>query len=87
MEQDFIVELENKVNGLIGNYTKLKENNDKCLQEMELRKNRIGELEGENGDLRNEIQSLKDALSEKGSKLDKAAEKVKELISKLATVA
>jgi uncharacterized coiled-coil protein SlyX len=86
LEQDFIAELDKKVNTLIQGYTNLKKEKEKCSEELRTVTDRIQELEGENGNLKQELQSLKDMSAEQQMKLDSAAGKVKEMIAKLEEV-
>ena len=86
MEQDFVVELENKVDTLINAFTTLKEEHKSCNSQIDSKNNRIQELEGENDSLRKELISLKDTSNGQRKKLDTAAEKVRALITKLEAV-
>jgi len=87
VDQDFIAELETKVTALIDEYGRIKKENEKQSQELDALKNRIQELEGENGTLKKEMHALKDMSAGQQKKLDTAAQKVKELIVKLEAVA
>jgi predicted nucleic acid-binding Zn-ribbon protein len=86
LEQDFIVELENKIDSLISAYTNLKNEKEHIALEIKNSNNRIQELEGENEKLSTELQSLKDISADQQKKLDTAANKVRELITKLEVV-
>jgi seryl-tRNA synthetase len=86
VEQDFIAELDKKVSSLIQAYADLKKEKEKCSEELSEKTDRIQELEGENGNLKQEMQSLKDMSAEQQKKLDSAADKVKEMIAKLEEV-
>jgi predicted nucleic acid-binding Zn-ribbon protein len=86
LEQDFIAELEKKVNSLIQGYTDLKKEKEKFSEEISGQNTRIQGLEGENSSLKEGKQELENTAAEQRKKLDTAAQKVKELIAKLEAV-
>ncbi len=86
MEHDFIAELERKVDALVEGYTGLKKQNEELVSEIKQKNHRIQELEGEHDTYRKELHSLKDISADQQKKLDTAAKKVKDLITKLEAV-
>jgi predicted nucleic acid-binding Zn-ribbon protein len=86
LQTDFIGELEKKVDALISNYSGLKKDKEQFQAETNQKNSRIQELEGENESLRKEVQSFRDSAADQQSKLETAAEKIRELIHRLETV-
>jgi predicted nucleic acid-binding Zn-ribbon protein len=86
LQTDFIGELEKKIEALISNYNGLKKDKAQFQTETNQKNSRIQELEGENESLRKEVQSLRDSATDQQSKLETAAEKIRELIHRLETV-
>ena len=86
MSEDFVAELERKVDSLIESYGAVKQEKDELVSEIKTKNSRIQELEGEHDTLRKELQSLKDISAGQQNKLDTAAQRVKVLITKLEAV-
>lgn len=86
LDEEFIIQLESKVDALVDRYTRLKEQHAQLSSEIDSKNSRIQELEGENDSLRNELSSMKDMSADQRNKLDTAAERVQALITKLEAV-
>lgn len=79
MSLEFLDELENKINGLIGSLQQTRKENEE-------KDNRIKELEELNGNLKSEIEKAKTDSSDKSSQLDTTVDKIKGIISKLENI-
>ncbi|MBD3390718.1 MAG: hypothetical protein GF418_01710 [Chitinivibrionales bacterium] len=86
MELDFMIELEQKIDALIQGYKNLKQEKENIASEINTKDNKIQELEGENHTLREQLTTLKDTSADRQKKLEAAASRVTDLISKLETV-
>ena len=86
MSIEFLDELENKIDGLIANLNRMKDENVKLSQKLDHVNGRIGDMETENRNLKSELESLKTDSQGRQDKLNAAAERIKSLISKLETV-
>jgi len=76
---DFINELENKVDKLINSLQKTRNENKEITSKVQ-------QLEQENSTLKNELEGIKDNSLNSQAQLDAAAQKIKEVITKLETV-
>lgn len=79
MPLECINELENKVDRLIDSLQKTRNENREI-------NSKIRQLEEENSSLKNELDGIKDNSVNSQAQLDAAAQKIKEVITKLETV-
>lgn len=86
MSLEFIDELENKIDSLIGALNHEREHAGNIQNEINEKNGKISELEQENEGLRNEIEGLKNNSSDVQGKFDSAADRIRNLIGKLESV-
>jgi len=83
---EFIDELENKVNGLIGTITREREEKNAIQNELNDKNGKIHSLEEENSNLKKELDELKSSGSDFQQKMDEASDKIRNIINKLESV-
>jgi len=83
---EFIDELENKIDGLIGALNHEREQVGNIQNEINEKNGRIGELEQENEGLKNELENLRNSSTDTQGKFDSAADRIRNLINKLESV-
>ncbi|MDD5672974.1 MAG: cell division protein ZapB [Chitinivibrionales bacterium] len=86
VDLDIFSELEKKVTMLIDVVQTLKNEKKQSGAELEAKTGRIGELEGENRHLKQELEALKNNCDDRQKKIEAAADKIQGLLSKLETV-
>lgn len=87
MALEAISRLEEKVNSLVDIVTKVRQENADLKEEIVQNRQRIKELESEKHTLAGSVGSLKVDSEERQKKLDEAAEKIENLLTKLESVA
>ena len=87
MSLEFISELENKIDYLVGVISGLRAEKDRLANEVNEKNNRIGELETETGCLKIDLDNLRNENSGKQGAIDAAADRIRSMISRLDSVA
>jgi chromosome segregation ATPase len=83
---EFLSDLENKVDAIIGNYEQLRQENIALKSALDAKAAALAELEGENLLLKNNLSELQADSQRHQDKLKAAAEKVQGLIAKIEGV-
>jgi chromosome segregation ATPase len=83
---EFLSELENKIDSLIGKVQTLKQEKETLTSDCGVKDNKISDLETENVLLQEELRAVKNNYDELQKKLGVAAEKVQGLLSKLDSI-
>ncbi len=86
MSIEFLSDLENKVDAIIGNYEQLRQENIALKSALDAKAAALAELEGENLLLKNNLSELQADSQRHQDKLKAAAEKVQGLIAKIEGV-
>ncbi len=86
MSIEFLSELETKIDVLIKSLAQSREEVVTISTEFEKAKDRITELELENMELKSESESIRSDVDVKQDKINSAAQRIQDLISKLDTV-
>jgi septation ring formation regulator EzrA len=82
---DFLNELENKVNALITTLESMRQENSRLKEEIESNNGRIQGIEEENARLKEELEALRVDSQGAKEKMNVAAERIQNLLSKLDT--
>lgn len=85
MSVDFLNELENKVNALITTLESMRQENSRLKEEIESNNGRIQGIEEENARLKEELEALRVDSQGAKEKMNVAAERIQNLLSKLDT--
>jgi hypothetical protein len=83
---DFFDELENKIDGLIARFNKVKEENVRLTQQLKLVNSQLSDSESETETIKTELESLITDSQERQGKLNTAAEKIQGLLARLETL-
>jgi len=83
---EFLSDLENKVDAIIGNYEQLRQENTALKSALDAKTAALAELESENLALKNNLGELNAESQRHQDKLKAAAEKVQGLIAKIEGV-
>ncbi len=83
MSLDFINELEQKVDALIGAVTTLRGEKEQLLSDISGKDARIAELESECGRIGGELDSIKNDAAGRQGQIDTAADRIRGLLSRL----
>lgn len=86
MSIEFFSELENKIDVLLTTLDSLKKENAQLKHENEQNSSKIAEIEAENANLKNQIESVKSDSICNQEKLNAAAERIQGILARLETV-
>ncbi len=86
MEIEFLNNLENKVTMLLSTLESVRNQNVDLSKELELKGNRISELEAENGNLKRELEQMTLVSASQQEKLNLTAEKIQGMLARLEPV-
>jgi chromosome segregation ATPase len=86
LEIEFLNNLENKVTMLLSTLESVRNQNVDLSKELELKGNRISELEAENGNLKRELEQMTLVSASQQEKLNLTAEKIQGMLARLEPV-
>ncbi len=80
---DIIAELEHKVNELLGKLEEYKTELNTLREEVDGKNSYIHEIEQDNGNLHNELESLRNSVQEKDHRINEGVDKLRGIMDRI----